>query len=64
MLNEDTYNFYRKKELSLLITTLKIEIENKLKNGESKEGFTELNKRKCEYELELAQLNMKDYEGE
>ncbi|ATI48509.1 hypothetical protein CO725_24115 [Vibrio parahaemolyticus] len=62
MLNEDYYSFYRTKELRLIITTLEIEIKNKLKNGESKEGFTELKKRKCEYELELAQLNMKPFE--
>lgn len=55
-------SFQEKKELIILIQTADIELKEMLKNSNSKKDFFEKSKLKAIWELELAQLNMKEYE--
>lgn len=55
-------SYEQKKELIILIQTANIELNEMLKNGNSKKDFFETSKQKATWELELAQLNMSEYD--
>ena len=54
-------NFNKIKELNDVISVANIELKEMLKNGKSKENFSKKMEQKLIWELELAELNLADF---